>query len=51
MEKLANKFEYSDEENDLEEVEAMEITVLTKEEGIGKRPMKQDCAKGSKEKG
>lgn len=31
MEKLANKFAYSDEEKDSEESKAMEITVLTKE--------------------
>ena len=44
MEKLANKFAYSDEEKDLEEVEAIEITILTKVEEKGKRPMKQDCS-------
>ena len=32
MEKLANKFAYSDEEKDSEDAEAMEIIVLTKEE-------------------
>ena len=47
MEKIANKFVYSDEEKDLEEVEAMEIIVLTKEEGKGERPIKQDCVEGS----
>ena len=50
MEKLANKFVYSDEEKDLEEAEAMEITVLTKEEAKGKIPMKQDVVEGSTRK-
>ena len=40
MEKLANKFTYSDEDKYSEEVEAMEITVLTKEEEIKKGKMK-----------
>ena len=40
MEKLANKFTYSDEEKDSKEAKAMEIIVLTKEETKGERPMK-----------
>ena len=47
MDKLANMFAYSDEEKYSKEVEAMEIRVLTKEEEMAKRPMKQDCTKGS----
>ena len=50
MEKLVNKFVYWDEEKDSEEDEAMEITVLTKEEEKGKRPTKHDCAKRSTKK-
>ena len=50
MEKLANKFAYSDEEKDLEEVEEMEITSLTKVEETGKIPIEQDSAQGSTEK-
>ena len=50
MEKLENKFAYSDEGKDLEEAEAMEIIVLTKEEEKGKISMKQDCVEGSTEK-
>ena len=50
MEKLANKFTFSDEEKDSEEVEAIESTFLTKVEEKGKRPLEQDCAQGSTER-
>ena len=50
MEKLANKFTYSDEEKDSEEVKAMESTDLTKVEEKGKIPLEQDCAQGSIER-
>ena len=50
MNKLENKFVYSDEEKDSKEVEVMEIKILIEEEAKGKRPMKQDGAKGSNEK-
>ena len=50
MEKLANKFTFSDEEEHSDEVEVIESTTLTKVEEKGKRPVEQDCAQGSTEK-
>ena len=39
IEKLANKFTFSDEEKDLEEVEGIENIALTKVEEKGKIPL------------
>ena len=47
MEKLANKFPFSDEEEDSDEVEAIESTTLTKVEENAKGPLEQDFAQGS----
>jgi len=46
MEKLANKFTFSDMEEDLDEVEVIETTTLNKVEENGKRPLEQDFHNG-----
>ena len=50
MEKLANKFTFSDEEEHSDEVEVIESTTLTKVEEKGKIPLEHDFAQGSTER-
>ena len=50
MEKLANKLTFSSEGEELDDVEELKSTTLTKVEEKGKIPLEQDIAQGSIEK-